>query len=119
MITQPAVGVSGGYFATILGSAGDGGPSPTRTDPTEGQASGTGAPGAGATSGDSGDPGSPGDYKKGGLVPGRGAETVQAHAGEYVINQAAVKKYGKKLLDAINGGKAKVMTRDEYVKSRR
>jgi len=94
------------------------GPSPSSTDPTEGQASGTGAPGAGATSGDSRDPGSPGDYKRGGLVTGKGAETINAHAGEYVVNRAAVKKYGQKLLDAINGGRARVMTRDQFVKAR-
>lgn len=34
-----------------------------------------------------------------------GARHIIAHQGEYIINQAAIKKYGLRVLDAINRGK--------------
>lgn len=117
-IINDSVPESGGGGTADAGGVGTGGPS--------GGTEGSGAPGAGdsSTGGESGsgtsDSGAEGDggaFKRGGKVGGKNSEhPITAQAGEWVINEAAVKKYGDKFMAALNAGKIPMMSSKAYAK---
>jgi hypothetical protein len=83
------------------------------TGPTGSEPSAPGV--AGTATGDSSTGGDPSGstYARGGLVRDRGTrrgleERITAHEGEFVVTRPAVRRYGLRLLEAINRGEAEV-----------
>ena len=82
-----------------------------------GEGTGPGSGGEGPGSPGTGDAPGEGGFARGGLVKGAGEEhPITAQAGEYVINAAAVKKYGLATIEAINRGKANVVLHKDAAK---
>lgn len=104
---QSGIGLSDqGNLGGFAGSPELGG----RSDPSQGGDSGGGVGGGGGAEGPGGSSEPGGNWRRGGLIPSDSDDIMEArramvHEGEFVFKPEAVKKYGPRLLRAMNAGR--------------